>query len=159
MKGHTFLTGLGIGAIAMYLMDPNQGRRRRALLREKFNRRDSTGNKPGLEGSPAGSRAGEHAERTHAHWSPSARLVAGGVGTAMALYALAQAGLIGAAAGVAGVGLVLRGALNLELSRLFGVGADHQAVVMEKAVEVTAPSPESAATTVRFQTVRREEIA
>jgi osmotically-inducible protein OsmY len=34
-RGLAFVTGLGIGTGLMFLFDPNQGRRRRALLRDK----------------------------------------------------------------------------------------------------------------------------
>src|SRR5262245_64178120 len=36
MGNRTLLTGLGVGALSMYLMDPDRGRRRRALLRDKI---------------------------------------------------------------------------------------------------------------------------
>ena len=34
-KGLMFLTGIGLGAAAMYFFDPNGGGRRRALVRDK----------------------------------------------------------------------------------------------------------------------------
>ena len=35
-RGLTFGAGLGIGTCVMYLLDPDRGRRRRALLRDKL---------------------------------------------------------------------------------------------------------------------------
>jgi len=81
--------------------------------------------------------AGERMEWTHACWSPSARLVAGSAGTAMALYGLVRSGIMGPVASVAGLALLPRAEFNLELSETL-----RDAVVVQKTIEVAAPIEE-----------------
>lgn len=38
MRIGSFLCGMALGSLAMYILDPAEGRRRRALARDKMNR-------------------------------------------------------------------------------------------------------------------------
>jgi hypothetical protein len=58
-----------------------------------------------------------------ASWSPTARLVAGAAGAALAAYGAFQRGLVGGALGLMGLALLARAASNVGLSDLVAGGA------------------------------------
>ncbi|HEU4408413.1 MAG TPA: SRPBCC family protein [Polyangiaceae bacterium] len=81
---------------------------------------------------------GGHPRPRPESWPPSARL--GAVVAGAGLVAVGRrAGLIGTPLGVAGLALLTRGALDLPLRRVTGVGAGRRAVDVEKAIEIDAP--------------------
>lgn len=61
------------------------------------------------------SRAGPSASALTGHWSPGARLAAGGAGGALLFYACRVHGLAGGAALIAGTGMLLRAGANRRL--------------------------------------------
>lgn len=90
---------------------------------------------PGLQGGEERRSSSEYAKR---NWSPLARFLAGTAGSAFAGIGLSRRGLPGWSAAVAGGVLVARAATNLDLKRMFGVGAGRRAVEIQKAVVVHA---------------------
>lgn len=94
---------------------------------------------PGLQG--AGPRF-ERPELLQEHWSPAARLLVGTVGAGLLGWGISRRNLLGAGAGVAGFGLLLRGITNIPARRLFGVGAGRRAVHLQKELFVSAPVEE-----------------
>jgi hypothetical protein len=82
------LVGVGVGAAAMYYLDPDGGARRRALVRDGITSpRDSLGN----------------------DWTAAGRLVAGLIGGALALLATRRRDALGAAVGLVGSALLACG--------------------------------------------------
>ena len=100
------------------------------------------GDLPGLQSMPARRRAGRQFELFQRDWSPTARLLAGIAGATTALWGLKRAGAVGSTLGGAGLVLATRAATNLDLARLFGVGAGPDAVTVQKTIEVAAPIEE-----------------
>jgi uncharacterized membrane protein/osmotically-inducible protein OsmY len=97
---------------------------------------------PGLQGAGGPRRAGGRFELWQQHWSPTARLLAGVSGAALAAWGGSRAGLIATAVGGTGLVLLARAATNLELRRLFGIGAGRHAVVVQKTLHLAAPIEE-----------------
>ncbi|MBI1899243.1 MAG: SRPBCC family protein [Acidobacteria bacterium] len=93
---------------------------------------------PGLQGGPPGPKQPQ-LDVLQTNWAPATRFVAGTAGGAMAAWGIRQGGVLGAALGVAGLGLLARGASNLELKRLTGVGAGRRAVDVRKTININAP--------------------
>ena len=98
------------------------------------------GDVPGLQGGTR--RPGERFEFMQTNWSPAARLIAGTAGSAAALYGLRKGGLTGAALSAIGAGLLARGATNLELKRLTGLGGGRRAIDIHKTINIAAPVEE-----------------
>jgi uncharacterized membrane protein len=73
------------------------------------------------------------------YWPPAVRLLAGVAGAGLTLYGAGRRGLPGLVTGVSGLGLLARGATNLEMRRLLGLGAGRHAVAMRKSLNVQAP--------------------
>lgn len=92
---------------------------------------------PGLQGGVA--RPGERFELFQTNWSPTARVLAGGTGSVMALYGLQRGGVLGGILGTAGLALAARGATNLEMKRLVGLGGGRRAVTIQKTINIAAP--------------------
>lgn len=82
---------------------------------------------PELQGAPARPRGTPTFPLMERVWSPTARLVAVTGGGAPALWGLRRGGLAGSGAAAGGLALLLRGATNLELRRLLGIGAGPEA--------------------------------
>lgn len=95
------------------------------------------GNVPALQGgsTPPGIRP----DIWQRQWSPSARLVAGGTGMALAGYGASTRSMPGALLAGVGLGLVARAATNLEVRRLTGIGGRRRAVDVQKTITIDAP--------------------
>ncbi|RJQ64976.1 MAG: BON domain-containing protein [Desulfobacteraceae bacterium] len=92
---------------------------------------DEPGNVPGLQGEPAVPPAGERFELMQENWSPSARLVTGLAGGALAVYGLTYRGIAGKTAIAAGLPLLTRAATNMPLRRIVGISG-RRAVDIQK---------------------------
>jgi hypothetical protein len=127
------LTGVGVGAGLMYILDPDRGRRRRALARDKaastWNRsekylgkmsHDLANRSRGLAHDAKAALAGERREpgdgtgRPHGgeNWSPATRILASALGGGLAIYGYRRRGLVGKTATALGMGLLTRGVTN-----------------------------------------------
>jgi hypothetical protein len=96
---------LGVGAGLMYFFDPQNGRHRRALARDRY---------------VSTVRTLDESRRVVMRASPQAksRALAGALGSALAVIGLFRGGLGGLAMGALGSGLAARAATNPELKRL-----------------------------------------
>jgi uncharacterized membrane protein len=93
------------------------------------------GNVPSLQGGEP--RTGERFELLQENWSPAARLVAGGVGTALMISATQARGGLCALLGVSGSALLARAATNRDLKSLLGFG--ERGITVQKTIHVAAP--------------------
>ena len=113
-----------LGAAAMYFLDPERGRRRRAVAQDKARsmmrrserfldaaKRDAQNRMQGLQ--VRASRMRQAPE-----WPPAVRLAAIAGGGALALYGLTRSGVTRPVWSVAGLALVARGATNAPLADL-----------------------------------------
>ena len=82
---------------------------------------------------------GPNTPLTRDRWSPLARMAVGLTGGAMGIYGAIRRDWVGAGVGLLGLGMAARGATNLPVSRLTGVGAGHRAVDVQKTVNINAP--------------------
>jgi uncharacterized membrane protein len=96
----------------------------------------------GVAGLQGGTRRIERPEFLQENWAPTWRVVMGAVGTALAAWGLKPRNVVRTAAGITGVGLVLRSLTNLPLKRLVGVGAGRRAIDIRKDSNVYAPVEE-----------------
>jgi uncharacterized membrane protein len=103
---------------------------------------DSAERVPGLQGERNARRTRRRFELWQEQWSPTARLVAGATGAWLAAWGSRRTGLIGTTVGGSGLVLLARAATNVELRRLFGLGAGRHAVVVQKTLHVAAPLEE-----------------
>jgi uncharacterized membrane protein len=97
---------------------------------------------PGLQGGRGRWRGGERFELLQAQWSPTARLFMGLAGGVLILLGVRRRGVIGTVAGAGGLVALARALTNLELRRLFGIGAGRWAVTIQKTITVAAPVEE-----------------
>ena len=123
--------GILAGAAAAYLLDPVQGSRRRALVRDKTLKayrdvcefadtasRDLQNRAAGVKAHPSALVGMARREFTQRNWSPAARVVSGGGGAALMLIGMARGGLSGLLAFLAGGALLARAGANRPLSEL-----------------------------------------
>ncbi|HXH81603.1 MAG TPA: SRPBCC family protein, partial [Candidatus Tectomicrobia bacterium] len=75
-------------------------------------------------------------------WSPTVRFFAVAAGAPLALWGLRHGGPAGLATSLGGIALALRGATNLEMKRLVGIGAGRQAITLQKTINIDAPVEE-----------------
>lgn len=124
-------TGILAGAAAAYMLDPAQGRRRRALLRDKAVKtyrdgcefvdvasRDLRNRAEGVRTQPTALIGMARREFSQRSWSPSARVVSGGGGSALMLFGMARGGLFGLLVFIAGAAALARASVNRPLAEL-----------------------------------------
>lgn len=147
-KALTLIGSAALGGGLMYILDPDRGRRRRALVRDKvasaWNRSGETISKTSRDIAnrakgaafettrPLRKRAEERFDRTRQaghetrfallrqDWPPAWRAIAGVAGGALAVYGIVRRDALGALASTAGATMVTRCATNREATRLFG---------------------------------------
>jgi uncharacterized membrane protein len=73
------------------------------------------------------------------NWSPTARSLTGLGGGALIANCLARRDPMSIALGTVGFGLLMRGAPNLEMKRLMGLGRDCRAIEVQKTININAP--------------------
>lgn len=91
---------------------------------------------PALQGGRP--RTGNRLPLMKTNWSPTTRVFAGAAGSALAVYAGKRGGLLGAATGTLGVGLLTRALTNLEVARLVGIN-DRRGLEIQKTINIAAP--------------------
>ncbi len=141
-KAMAILTGAGVGAGLMFMLDPERGRRRRAQVRDKAvgtwntasrtvrgKSQDVANRARGVVASTRsmlGGRRAEDRKRSEAQvvqgergggflmatWPPAARVAAGAAGGALAIYGWRRGKLIGKAASALGTSLLARSVRN-----------------------------------------------
>lgn len=154
------LGGIATGAGVMLLLDPDRGRRRRALIADKLASLRARSTKfAGKASRDLGNRArglahearrgnlfvksSDHTrsntfEFMQQNWTPAARVVAGVTGGTLALYGAGRRGILGTAAGMAGAGLLARSISNVQLAQLLAsIGG--RGVGVEKTIHIKAP--------------------
>jgi uncharacterized membrane protein len=98
---------------------------------------ERAGRLPALQGGNRRSRP--HMEFMQENWAPGPRLLALGVGSALAGYAFAGRGLRANVLGLLGIGLAARAMSNQSLRRLLGLSGGRRAVDIHKAIHIAAP--------------------
>lgn len=98
------------------------------------------GHVPGLQGQARRRGRGPKRELMQTNWTPAVRLMTGVAGGAAGIYGLSRRGPYGAALGAAGLTLLARATTNMELKRLFGIGAGRRAVDIQKTMNINAPA-------------------
>jgi hypothetical protein len=159
MRGHlgNSVIAAAVGAGLMFLLDPNSGRRRRALIRDKgvklahnttwaFDKtsRDMRNRIHGLIVSLQGggqSRPGRRSALFQRNWPPAIRLTMGTIGSLATAIGLAKRGLVGAIIGGTGTGLAAMAATNFSIRNLMkGDSARHETHLREAMRESRAAS-------------------
>jgi hypothetical protein len=138
------ITGVVVGAGAMYLLDPDCGARRRALLQER-----TTGmghqlsDRLSAVGPPAPRRStGAEPEQ----WSPTIRLILGAAGGLMAVKGLRTRGVGGEVLTALGTGLLARAVSNTPPQKLVDLVTDGSSAIPSAGpTERKAPVPVAAA--------------
>lgn len=138
-KAGYLFTGMGIGAGVMFILDPNRGRRRRALVRDKAVSawhhsedfagkvgRDLANRSRGVYYETKAAVAGKDRNPVHEHkdqptvrenWSAATRVIASAIGGGLAVYGFRRGGILGKGASALGMGLLTRGVTNQALER------------------------------------------
>lgn len=140
------LLGLAVGAASAFLLDPQHGPRRRALMRDTVTRTITDGREfadaaredlrsraQGIAAQARSWRGGEASDEMlergsdairdgfglmQENWTPGVRAAAGGLGALLLIYALARGGLTGIGALAFGAALLGRAGVNRPLTAL-----------------------------------------
>jgi len=98
------------------------------------------GNIPSLQGGIP--QRGPRSEFMRVNWGPAARVAAGATGLTLLSLGAIRRGWDGAAAALAGSGLLLRAVYNREVRQLLGVGRARRPIVIHRSIAVAAPREE-----------------
>jgi hypothetical protein len=143
-----FLTTVGLGAGLMYLFDPQLGRRRRALLKDRI----QTLPHDVARMTWGSSRDRKNRVQERENWSPSTEFVVGAGGAALFLYGLIRGAPTSSLVGAVGLGMCIRQSIEkCSLERNLGShaaspGIEHgatmqgQSTMQEQEHCATAPS-------------------
>jgi uncharacterized membrane protein len=112
------LSGIIVGAGAMYLLDSERGARRRSLLRDQDK---------------------QVGPKERQIWPPATSFLVGSLGGLVVLQSGRTRGLRGKVLRLVGLGLVSRAAANIPARRLIAFGSGGRAIVVEKTLNVGAP--------------------
>lgn len=96
----------------------------------------NAGDMPDLQGGRE--RRGARSELMQSNWTPAARLLGVAAGGALIGLGLRRRDALGFAAGTLGAGLMMRGATNIEMKRLIGLGG-RRAIDFQKTININAP--------------------
>jgi uncharacterized membrane protein len=107
-------------------------------LRNQLDVHAEPGRIPALQGNPR-QRPGSRGAFMQTNWSPTARAVGGLAGAMAAAHGFGERTLAGTFVGTAGLLLLARAVTNLEMRRLFGIGAPRHAVEVKKSIRIHAP--------------------
>lgn len=107
-------------------------------LKNRLEAHAEPGNVPGLQGTPR-QEPGARSAFLQPNWSPTARAIAGLGGAFVAFHGLGQRDAAGRIIGAAGLLVLMRAVTNLEMRRLFGIGAPRHAVDVQKSIRIHAP--------------------
>jgi BON domain len=98
---------------------------------------EHAGEIPALQGGRP--RQGERFGPLKTNWSPTTRLVATVAGSALVAYGAKRGGVVGAAAGSVGLGIVARALTNFETARLLGLDEQRKVIDIQKTINIEAP--------------------
>jgi len=143
------IAGASAGAGVMYLLDPERGNRRQALVRDMMIRtakmtgdaleaiwRDARSR--AVDWSEAAGRGVPRMELMEAHGSPSARLAVGCLGAGLTWYGATRRSVPGKAVLLLGAALLARTLTNLDVARFTGIGLGHRAIDIRKTMRIAA---------------------
>jgi uncharacterized membrane protein len=92
---------------------------------------------PGLQGGRP--RSGDRFLLMQDNWAPAERLLAGLTGGALMANCLLRRSPLSITLGTVGFGLFMRGATNMEMKNLLGVGHNCRAIEVQKTININAP--------------------
>jgi uncharacterized membrane protein len=138
-RGHVTLSGTVLASEVKRLLKGVASVRGVTRVDNRLERHKEPWNVPALQGGPPRPAAGRRFELMQVHWSPGARLLAGSMGAALAIYGGRRRGAVGTVLGGSGMVLLLRALTDLELKRLVGAGAGRRAIDVQKTIELNAP--------------------
>jgi uncharacterized membrane protein len=160
-RGLELLCGIGLGAGAVYFLDPQGGKRRRALLRDRAaNFLHDAEHALDVVARDVGNRAlGVYAEARHLarpgsvhddghrhmsfdllqeNWAPATRFLVGATGAGLIGYGATQRAPWACVVGTVGLALAVRGLTNMSFGRMIGVGG-RRGIDVQKTVTINAP--------------------
>lgn len=108
------------------------------VVRDELEVHAEPGRVPGLQGQPL-RRVGQRPEFMQANWAPATRAIGAVTGAMVALYGFRRRSTAGTLVAQAGLVLLSRAVTNLEVRRLFGIGAPRHAIAVQKHIRIQAP--------------------
>jgi uncharacterized membrane protein len=150
-EGRVVLTGVVLANELNNLIRQVRAVRGVKEIENRLQTHKESGNVPGLQGGRSRRLAGRRFELFQANWSPAARFLTGVAGGALAIGGLRHRGIAGTAGFLSGLTILIRAVTNMELKRIFGIGAGRRAIDIQKAIHVNAPVETVYETLSRFE--------